>query len=593
MAGLRKLSILRHAAVGGSVLGIGVLGAAGVLGGGAHPERYEGWQVVVAPAGDDGVRIREIYDQDFGTHDRHGHQRIVPDDYGTPTDIEVSSPDAPDDLNVDSVPAGTRIRIGDPDTTISGQHRYVLEYTLPDARLARGLLALDLIERHEFDVGSVEIVVTGFALADARCFVGAQGSTDPCPLAADGDVYRSTFTNLVAGDGVTIDGTITGRVDVADVPAPPLPERREGTGVLGAGLGVLGLAGAIPVYVWAKRRGSNDVFAGGAADAAFGELPPPGAAAPGAGRAGVVRVSDDKLPELATTEFAPPDGIDPWEAAVLLTERFGNDAVSNYLSGLAGREIISLSEVDGDLAIGKGAKYALVSDPAEREMLDRIWQLGDPYVAKGSYDSQFAAAWTHIRQQLSRSIDARGWWIRGTPTRGSVGAGGAAAAVALCVVAPIAIGVGAAGGLGFVKAWPVAIGLALAVPAIVALCAYATMLPARSAHGSALALRAESFRRFLEASEGRHVEWAWKQGLLREYSAWAVALGAAAAWSRALNAANVPEPQIYVAPLLVHQHRSQLTSSFTAPSSSGSGGSGGFSGGSVGGGGGGGSSGSW
>ena len=43
--------------------------------------------------------------------------------------------------------------------------------------------------------------------------------------------------------------------------------------------------------------------------------------------------------------------------------------------------------------------------------------------------------------------------------------------------------------------------------------------------GSALALRTESFRRFLAASEGRHVQWAWEHGLLREYSAWAVALG--------------------------------------------------------------------
>ena len=56
------------------------------------------------------------------------------------------------------------------------------------------------------------------------------------------------------------------------------------------------------------------------------------------------------------------------------------------------------------------------------------------------------------------------------------------------------------------------------------------MLSVRSAQGSALALRTESFRRFLHASEAQHVEWAWKHDLIREYSGWAVALGEADAW---------------------------------------------------------------
>jgi uncharacterized membrane protein len=123
--------------------------------------------------------------------------------------------------------------------------------------------------------------------------------------------------------------------------------------------------------------------------------------------------------------------------------------------------------------------------------------------------------------------------------------------------------------------------------------AYSRMLPARSAQGSALALQAESFRRFLHASEGKHVEWAWSNGLLREYSGWAVALGEADAWTRALAAANVPAPaRASMGPIIVAGHRSSITASHTKPSSSGSG-SGGFSGGSVGGGGGGGSRGSW
>jgi uncharacterized membrane protein len=146
-----------------------------------------------------------------------------------------------------------------------------------------------------------------------------------------------------------------------------------------------------------------------------------------------------------------------------------------------------------------------------------------------------------------------------------------------------------------------ALTIAFVFPAVVAFFVYRVMLPARSAQGSALALRTESFRRFLHASEGKHVEWAWSQGLLRDYSAWAVALGEADAWSEALERANLPAAAgAATLPIVVHRRGSSMRDARTAPSQSGSGGGrfggggGGFSsGGGVGGGGGGGSSGSW
>ena len=147
--------------------------------------------------------------------------------------------------------------------------------------------------------------------------------------------------------------------------------------------------------------------------------------------------------------------------------------------------------------------------------------------------------------------------------------------------------------LGWISGPLGALAFGLVVPALAAFAMYRSLLPARSATGSALALRTESFRRFLAASEGRHVEWAWTHGLLREYSAWAVALGAASTWERAMAASSVPPTELSTGPLLVYSMGSSFAGSHTPPSSSGAGGSGGFSGGSVGGGGGGGSSGSW
>ena len=42
-----------------------------------------------------------------------------------------------------------RIRLGDPDVTFTGRHRYVLEYRLPDARMSSGRLDLDVISNDE------------------------------------------------------------------------------------------------------------------------------------------------------------------------------------------------------------------------------------------------------------------------------------------------------------------------------------------------------------------------------------------------------------------------------------------------------------
>ncbi len=59
----------------------------GLLGGGVHDERYEAKQIAVIPIGDDGLRITEIIDDDFGTIERHGYQRLIPNDFGVPQDV--------------------------------------------------------------------------------------------------------------------------------------------------------------------------------------------------------------------------------------------------------------------------------------------------------------------------------------------------------------------------------------------------------------------------------------------------------------------------------------------------------------------------
>ena len=589
----------RHAAAGMVVLGCSGLALAGLVGAERQTEeRFEAKQVTVTPTGDDGVTIREVVDQDFGTNDRHGYERIIPNNFGEPADVRASSPDAPADVSVTAVGGDTRIRVGDPGVTVSGQHRYVLTYTLPNARISSGELALDIIGTGEtVATGRFEVVVTGLRLDGGRCHVGELGAVGGCTLERDGGVYRAEISPLDPGEGVTIGGTITGRTEPVAVAAPPLPARRGGhQAQLALAMLVVGAASVAAVYLVARRRGRNEVFAGGAADAAYGTrpapaspLPPPGSAAPGKVRL----VADEQMDELATIEFAPPDGIAPWQGTVLLRERIDNESIGAWFSGLAAQDVITLTRGShGDVTLGVGERFNSAPED-DREVLSALFH-GREQVRLGKYDKGFATAWRKVRAQQTKTIARAGWWKRHTPVPAArlemLSQYFFLSGMSLLVVFG-----GVLSALGWIDTPPAAFLLAVAVPAVAAFALYRSLLPVRSAPGSALALRAESFRRFLKASEGRHVEWAWKQGLLRQYSAWAVALGAADAWQQAMEGSSVPPAELSTGPLLVDSTGQSWSSTHTPPSSSSSSGGGGFSGGSdsVGGGGGGGSSGSW
>jgi uncharacterized membrane protein YgcG len=579
---LNPVGVLRHVAVGGSLIAAPVLTLAGLIGGGVHEERFEAKQVVVTPAGD-GVRIRETVDDDFGTSSRHGYERIIPNDFGVPVDIEASSPDAPDDLSVSEMRGSTRIRIGDPDTTIDGQNRYLLSYTLPDAQLSSGVLALDIIgdplNPEKLETGRFEVVLAGFELTDVTCNAGRAGTSGGCTLIREGDVYRAVIEPLLPGEGITVGGTIVNITTPVDVPIPEPVEHRSPSLPLAAGAAGLGAFAGLGGFLLARRLGRNEVGGAGAADAAYG-------AAGGPTRL----VTDEEMDSMVTTEFVPPAGLRPWQGALLLTEKVDSDTVSAWFSDQIAQELLLLND-DKPQVLSAGPKLAQ-ADPVTQSRLQTL--LGsDGTLELGKYQPALEKLWKEVTEEQRQVAAASGWWKKFAPGTSVHFPPALTAAVGISAVI-----VGISVWQGWLRLWPLVLLAAFAVPAVVAGMAYAPLLPQRSATGSANALRTESFRRFLEASEGKHVDWAWQQGLLREYSAWAVALGAAAAWGRAVAASAVPPPQIAAntMPLIMYSNMGDWTTARhqpAPPSSGGSGGSGGFSGGFSGGGGGGGSSGNW
>ena len=584
---LNPVGALRHLAAAAAAAAAPVLVVAGVLGQGVHPERFDAKQVVVAPLGD-GVRIREVVDQDFGNHQRHGYERVIPTDFGAATDVTASSPDAPEDLSVVNEGYQTRIRIGDPDTTIDGQHRYVLTYTLPSAQLSTGQLALDIIWPDEpFETGRFEVLLTGFELRNPLCNVGRGGTSGGCTLQQVGDEYRVVFQPLEAGDGITVGGQIVRAFTAAEVPVPPIPSRRgDASGLLVAGVGVTGVGAAAGTFLLARRLGRNKVAGGGAADAAYG----------GGGPA--LLMSDSAMEDFVTTEFVPPPSMTPWEGAMLLRERVDNQTVEAWYATQIAKEALVL-QPGSPATLAAGPKLQMLGGE-DRARLNALVSGSTPTITLDKYQPRLASLTAKVRKAQIAKAKKSNWWEKFPP-----GSQVHFPAAVSGVVAVAALGVVLAVWAGWRQHVLVAFGVALGGTAAVAMAAYLPLLPVRSVQGSALAIRVESFRRFLLASEGKHVDWAWQQGILREYTAWAVALGAADAWGDALADSTIPPPQLsqFTTPFLVHTYWSSLQTSSRMPSSSGSGGSGGwsggggfsggFSGGSVGGGGGGGSSGSW
>lgn len=601
---IRRATPLSHAVAGIAVLGATGLAGFGVIGAEEQalfrPEHFDAKQVTVRPEGADGVRIREVVDIDFGVFERRGYQREIPNDFGSAADVTAFSPDANDQVSVSDFGSDTRIRIGNPNVFFTGQHRYELEYTLPDAELSRGVLALDIIGNDEtFTTDRFEVVLAGFELTDLRCDTGDRNDFGGCEFSQNSDgEYVTVIEPLAPGEGITVGGTIVtnATTDSAGFAASPPLSDRNPTGFRPLGLVVLPLAAAAAaaVFIASRRYGSNEVHgAGGAADAAFGDLPTP--------RNGdhiadvpTYRVPDSRLADLATIEFVPPRGIEPWQAAALLTERVDDDTVSAWFSEMIARGAI---EVDDDDTLRRGPGAVRLS-AVDQGHLDRLFR-SSPSIELGTYDSGFSTAWTAIRREQTQFLDEAGWWTRGAPGTSAVNWRSISRflvpAIFVLVISASALGAAGRSLLTAISNPLVAVVFSLMMVTLVAFLAYRSMLPSRSATGSALTLRSESFRRFLAASEGRHVEWAWENDVVREYSAWAVALGAADAWKRAVESSNIPHPErVLHGPMFVHSSASSFRSARTPPSSSGSGGGGGFSGGGgVGGGGGGGSSGSW
>lgn len=195
-----------------------------LVSGTASAESIRDFSVTADVRADASILVEERIRYDFGELDKHGIYRDIPVKYETPYGNRQSLI-----IDVESVTDGTgrpyeyaladegddlRIKIGDPDRTITGEHTYAIRYT---ARLALGYF--DGYDELYWNVTGnawpvpIErsaVIVTlpeGTSVLQASCYLGPFGSTESCDRWAE--VQEATYTVrsgrlLDAGEGLTV-----------------------------------------------------------------------------------------------------------------------------------------------------------------------------------------------------------------------------------------------------------------------------------------------------------------------------------------------------------------------------------------------------
>jgi len=529
------------------------------------------------------AQVTEVIDYDFGSNRKHGLLRQIPD-VAPSAPFTVESPSAPDQFQLLPWWQGTEVRVGDPFSTISNRHRYELTY--PHTGLVIGdRVGWNAIgDGWSVPISEIEIHVSADReLLNPTCDTGRVGDAGGCTVSIAEPGHLVVVHDKVSpGEFLTVYATLGGPAPPTAVTAPrgtaPDPGSGWKTPALLAGLAAL--LGATLLSPFIRRAGREWMWAGGAADAAFG--PTDDAGIPRR------RVDHDELREMATIEFEAPRDMSAAFGGVVHLERVHEDHMIAWLLEAAVREEITFDPQEAHPKIERGTA---APNPTVAKVLDKMFG-GSSTVNLEEYNPIFVDGWQELNSQLDSWRESSGLWdAAGRRSRHRAIGLGILAFVIGVALTTAGAAMANRNGSGWYAV--VAVGGGIAGLGIAAMLR-SWELRVRTAQGSGAWIQIESFRRFLHDSEAQHVERAAEMGLLRQYTAWAVALGEVDRWENAVrDAASQPG-----SPIQSYQHTNfvmaapmiarAVSTASTAPSSSGSGGGGG-----AGGGGGGGGGGSW
>jgi uncharacterized protein (TIGR04222 family) len=578
-------------------------------------ERIHNYDVDVRIEPTGTVRVHEVIDYDFGVVPKHGifrdvpvrfdyppkanHDRVYPLDVvsvqaseGTPAQYTIESGD------VDGVGL-KRIKIGDPDVTISGRHTYDITYTLKG--VLNGFEDHDELNLNAIGPGWTVPIdrasVTVEAPADVTrvaCFSGPVGSSLTCGTAnSSGTTATFTQDDMAPGEAFTVVVAIP--KGVVPPPTPILEERFSLATAFSVTPATAGIAGGLLILVIGAfaflmiRFGRDRRYRGSPVDQVFGS------------ESG----AQERVPVLhheeTPVEFVPPDNLRPGQIGTLVDFSANPLDVTATIVDLAVRGYLVIEEVPGEGGFLHKPDWKLTKkkEPGddlkdyERKLLDALFQ-DRSEVKLSDLQYTFAERMNEVQQALTDDATAQGWFVR-LPSIARMQWG--------CLgVLVLLVG---AGLLTLLIAFThvALLGIPLVISGIL-LTFGAYWMPQRTAKGTAVLRRAEGFRRFINESEKERARFAERKNLFSEYLPYAIVFGATGKWAAAFSGLDDQAPDTsswYVAttPFTFIAFSSAIdgftvstsgTLTSTPPSTSGSSGfssGGGFSGGGAGGGGGG------
>ena len=582
------------------------MGAAAGGAGGETGERIASFDVRIQIERSGRIVVTETIVYDFGPNERHGIFRDLPvrfrydDTYDRVYPLEVrsvrGSPGTPVGYQVEEEGSVLRIRIGDPDRTISGRHTYELTYAVDGA--LNGFRDHDELYWNAVGTGwpvpisraAVTVRAPG-PVARVACFAGPEGSGLPCAAAtARGERAAFRHRGLAPHEGLTVVlGLPKGAVEE---PRPVLEERWSLARAfavtpftLGAAL-ALALAAAVALARLLWIAGRDRRYRGSPVDVLHGN--PTG--------------EEQAVPLLEAgegpVEFAPPEGLRPGQVGTLLDERANPLDVTATIVDLAVRGYLAIEEIPERGWFRKPDWVLRATRPPdaellryERLLLEGLFRDGGT-VRLSELRQRFRGRLERVQRALYEDAVDRGWF----PARPDlvrrrwalIGAGLAVAGGLLVLLAARSTHLG-------IVPLPVAL-------AGVALAALSGRMPRRTAAGTGMVRRLRGFRRVIETAETHMARWAEEEHVFSRYLPFAVVFGLTEKWARAFEglAAAPPGAGWYVgshpggpASFAEAIDSFAVTTAGTIASTPSASGGSGFSGGSSGGGGGGGGGGSW
>ena len=578
------------------------------------PEQIRNYDVDVTIEPTGVVRVHETIDYDFGVVPKHGifrdvpvrfdyepkanHDRVYPLEVesvraseGTPAQYTLESGD------IDGIGL-KRIKIGDPDRTISGEHTYDITYTL------RGVL--NGFEDH--DELNLNAIGPGWTVpierATARvtapaditriaCFSGPLMSTLPCAGATSAGT-TATFTQDDIPPNAAMTVVVAMPKGAVPPPKPILEERFSLTAAFSLTPVTVGVGGAllaivVLVFLFLQYRfGRDRRYRGSAVDAAFGS------------ESG----ADERIPVLhheeTPVEFVPPDELRPGQLGTLVDFTANPLDVTATIVDLAVRGYLVIEEIPGEGGFLHKPDWKLTKkkDPDaalkayEQRLLTALFEDGNE-VNLSDLQYTFATRMNEVQQALTDDAMAQGWFVR--PPSATRTQWGCLAVLVLLLGAGVMT-------LLILFTNAALLGIPLIVAGILLIFG-AYWMPQRTAKGTGVLRRTEGFRRFINESEKERARFAERKNLFSEYLPYAIVFGATGKWAAAFAGLDDQPPDTsswYVAsaPFTFLAFSSAIegftvstsgTLTSTPPSTSGSSGfsGGGFSGGGAGGGGGG------